>query len=124
VGVLLGLPRTNNHDVEVEALAHTLAMPLVGQVREPNVACELSAHNVHVVRHGSCGLGVLCRHRLCGLLVAIGPRQRLVHGVGAVGGRGRRRGGTRGRDGGCDVRFYKGGLAGVVGGRERSAMGP
>lgn len=79
-----GRPRTNNHDVEVEAFAHTLAMPLVGQVRETNVAGELPAHNVHVVGHGRGGLGVLCGHGLGRLRLAVSPRESVVHVVGAV----------------------------------------
>jgi hypothetical protein len=51
---------TNDHNVEVEALAHTLAMPLVGQVGETDVASKLPAHNVpHVARRLGCGLGIL-----------------------------------------------------------------
>jgi hypothetical protein len=51
---------TNDHNVEVEALAHTLAMPLVGQVGETDVASKLPANNVpHVARRLGCGLGVL-----------------------------------------------------------------
>jgi len=50
---------TNDHNVEVEALAHTLAMPLVGQVGETNVASKLPADDVpHVARRLGCGLGV------------------------------------------------------------------
>jgi hypothetical protein len=78
------MTRTDYHDVEVETLAHTLTMPLVWQVRETNVTCKLPAHNVHVVRHRGRGLGVLCRDGRGGLRVAVGPRERLVHGVGAV----------------------------------------
>ena len=37
---------TDNHDVEVEALANTLAVPLVWQVGETDVASKLSANNV------------------------------------------------------------------------------
>lgn len=66
-------PRTNNHDVEVESFAHTLAMPLVGQVRETDIACELPAHDVHVVCHGCGGLGVLCGHGLRCLWLAVSP---------------------------------------------------
>ena len=50
---------TNDHNVEVEALAHTLAMPLVGQVGETDVASKLPADNVpHVARGLGCGLGI------------------------------------------------------------------
>jgi hypothetical protein len=95
---------TDNHDVEVESLAHTLAMPLVGQVCETHVAGELSAHNVHVVRHGSCGLGVLRCDGVGGLGVAVRTRERLVHGEAAGRGRGRW-GRTRWRLGRCTVGF-------------------
>lgn len=40
---------TNNHNVEVETLANTLAMPLVGQVGESNVSSQLAAHDVLVL---------------------------------------------------------------------------
>lgn len=38
--------RTDNHNIEVESLADTLAVPLVGQVGETNVAGQLAANNV------------------------------------------------------------------------------
>lgn len=38
--------RTDNHDVEVETLANTLAVPLVWQIGEADVASKLSANNV------------------------------------------------------------------------------
>jgi hypothetical protein len=37
---------TNDHNIEVEALADTLAVPLVGQVRKANVARQLPPNNV------------------------------------------------------------------------------
>ena len=74
---------TDNHDVEVEPFAHTLAVPLVGQVRKTNVACELPAHNVHVVRHGSCGLGVLRRDGVDRWRGAVRHRHRLIHAKSA-----------------------------------------
>jgi hypothetical protein len=40
---------TNNHDVEVETLPDTLAVPLVGQIGKANIASELPADNVPVV---------------------------------------------------------------------------
>ena len=50
---------TNDHNVEVEALAHTLAMPLVGQVGKTDVASKLPADDVpHVARGLGCGLGI------------------------------------------------------------------
>jgi hypothetical protein len=70
---------TNDHNVEVEALAHTLAMPLVGQVGETNVASKLPADNVpHVARRLGCGLGVLGRDSLGCLSVAV------KHGVAVL----------------------------------------
>lgn len=43
--------RTDYHDIEVETLAHALAVPLVGQVREADISCEFPANNVpHVAR--------------------------------------------------------------------------
>lgn len=93
------MTRTDNHNVEVEAFADALAVPLVGQVCESNVACKLPAHNVHVVGHGSCGLGVLCGDRLRSLILSISHGYGLVHGVWAVGRRGRRWGRTRWRYG-------------------------
>lgn len=52
--------RTDNHDIEVEALADTLAVPLVGKIGETNVACQLSANDVsHVAGGLGSGLWVL-----------------------------------------------------------------
>ena len=59
------LRRTDNHNIEVEAFSHTLAMPLVGKVGKSNVAGELSAHDIPGI--GSClcrNLGVLRYNRL------------------------------------------------------------
>lgn len=51
---------TNDHNVEVEAFPHTLAMPLVRKVRESNVACELPAHDVPHISGCLCGrFGIL-----------------------------------------------------------------
>lgn len=80
------MTRTDNHDVEVETLAHTFAVPLIWQVRETNVAGQLPAHDVHVVGHGGCGLGVLRGHSLGGLWLAVRP---LVHVEWAARGGGR-----------------------------------
>jgi hypothetical protein len=41
---------TNNHYVEVESFAHTLAVPLVGQIGETNVASQFAANDVLHVR--------------------------------------------------------------------------
>jgi len=53
---------TDDHHIEVEALADALAVPLVGQVGEADIACELAADDVLIVGAasllGSCGLGV------------------------------------------------------------------
>lgn len=63
---------TNDHNVEVEAFAHTLAVPLVGQVGEANVAGELPAHDVpHVARRSSRRLGVFRGHGLRSCSIAI-----------------------------------------------------
>lgn len=98
---------TNDHNVEVEALADTLAMPLVGQVGETDVACELPAHDVpHVTRRLSCGLrvpggdglrsgGAAIEHGVA-VLDVVG-RCRLAVRDGVAGdGRGLRRWGGRG----------------------------
>ena len=37
------MPLTNYHDVEVESLAHALAMPLVGQVGEDRKSTRLNS---------------------------------------------------------------------------------
>lgn len=56
---------TNNHHIEVEALADTLAVPLVGQVGETDVACQLAAdHVLHVGGSLGGGLGVAGGDRL------------------------------------------------------------
>lgn len=64
--------RTDYHDIEVEALAHTLAVPLVGQIGETNVSSEFSADNVHVVGGLSGHLGVFVGDggRSCGVSVS------------------------------------------------------
>ena len=43
---------TNDHDVEVEPLPDTLAVPLVGEVGEPNISGQLPSHDVSVVVDG------------------------------------------------------------------------
>lgn len=87
---------TDNHDVEVESLADTLAVPLVGQVGETDITSELAAdHVLHVVGSLGDGLGVA---RADSLSITG------AHGVGALherrllaaAGRGR----VVGRDGG------------------------
>ena len=51
---------TNDHDVEVEALADALAVPLVGQIGETDVAGQFPSHNVAHVAGSLCGgFGVL-----------------------------------------------------------------
>lgn len=47
---------TDNHYIKVKALAHTLAVPLVGQVGETDIASQLASYNV---------LGVLNGRRSC-----------------------------------------------------------
>ena len=89
----LQMVHTNDHNIEVEALADTFAVPLVGQICETNITSELPSDNVlHVIRSLSHDLGVF---RSDGL------RDRTSRG--STGGRGRRwfswyRGGT----GRCD----------------------
>ena len=85
---------TDNHHVEVEALAHTLSVPLVGKVGEANIAGQLSADNVPVVNNrrlgGNYWAGVrrLKFLRLLdrGIWLAIGRRggSRRHRGFGAV----------------------------------------
>ena len=41
--------RTDNHDVEVESLANTLAVPLVWEIGKSNIAGQLPSDNVLVV---------------------------------------------------------------------------
>lgn len=48
---------TDNHDIEVEALADTFAMPLIWQVCESDKASQLSADNVSHI--ASCRSGCL-----------------------------------------------------------------
>lgn len=49
------IPLTDNHHVEVEALANALAVPLVGKVGETDVTSELATDDVaEVARRGSC----------------------------------------------------------------------
>lgn len=47
-----GDERTNNHDVEVEAFSHTLAVPLVREVSKTDIASKLSSNDVSAVVHG------------------------------------------------------------------------
>ena len=50
---------TDNHDVKVETLANTLAVPLVGKVGETNVAGQFAADNIlHISGSLSHSLGV------------------------------------------------------------------
>ena len=70
---------TNDHNVEVEALAHTFAVPLVRQICETNVACELPAHNVEVVRHLCRELGVLRCDGLGGRCVSVSHGGVAIH---------------------------------------------
>jgi hypothetical protein len=56
---------TNNHDVEVETLADTLAVPLVGQIGETHVAGQLPTDDIaHVGSSLSNRFRVLGAHRL------------------------------------------------------------
>lgn len=87
---------TDNHDVKVESLADTLAVPLVGQVGETDVAGQLAANHVlHVVGSLSDGLGVARANSLSisgAHWVGSLHERRLLAAAG--------RGGVAGRDGG------------------------
>lgn len=53
------ISRTDDHHIEVEALADTLTVPLVGQVGKTDVASQLAAdHILHVGGSLGRGLGV------------------------------------------------------------------
>ena len=54
---------TNNHNVEVESFADTLAVPLVGQVRKTNVTGKLPANNVSAIIYG-CRRARCCKSKL------------------------------------------------------------
>lgn len=50
---------TNNHNVEVEALADAFAMPLIGQVGKSDIACELSSNDIpHIAGSLGCSFGI------------------------------------------------------------------
>ena len=51
----VGLVLTDDHDVKVEALAHTLAVPLVWQIGEADEAGQFASHNVLVLQSGGSG---------------------------------------------------------------------
>ena len=85
-GVSGGL--TDNHDVKVEALADTLAVPLVGQIGETDVAGQLAANDVlHIGSGLGDGLGVLGANRL-GVSGAHGIAAFNERGADGAGGRG------------------------------------
>lgn len=83
-------PLTNNHDVEVEALSDTLAVPLIWQVGETNVTRQFSANNILVLddaaRSG-------CSSDVRSLLLL---RSTQVDGRGGLASRRLRGGGSRG----------------------------
>lgn len=87
---------TNDHDIEVESLADTLAVPLVGQIRETDVASQLAADDIaHVGSSLSDGLRVFGAHRL-GVACTTHRvasfdiwRSGLARGAGGLVGRGR-----------------------------------
>lgn len=54
---------TDYHDIKVEALSHTLAMPLVGQVCETDISGQLSSNDISGIMNGS-WLGWDCRSRV------------------------------------------------------------
>lgn len=92
-----GLIHTDNHDIEVETLADTLAVPLVGQVGKTNIAGKLAADDVlHIGSGLGHGLGIAGADRLGGSgdgVAALHERRLLTTGSG--GGRF-----VAGRDGG------------------------
>lgn len=60
-----GLKLTHNHHIEVETLADTLTVPLVGQIGKSNVAGQLPANNIlHIRSSLGNSLGVLRAHGL------------------------------------------------------------
>ena len=74
---------TNNHDIEVEPLANTLAVPLVREIGKADIAGKLAADNIAVVvdygDNGSCG--VVVRIRLSRLRRLRYWRRRTVGGL-------------------------------------------
>lgn len=76
---------TDNHHIEVEALANTLAVPLVGQIGKSHVSRQLPPYDIsHVTGRSRRCFGVFRAHRLGGNL-SIG-----AHWVGSLAvGRGR-----------------------------------
>ena len=72
VGLRAQIALTNDHHVEVESLAHTLAVPLIRQVGKANVAGQLPAHDVpHVARRCRRRFGVFRGHGLRSCSIAI-----------------------------------------------------
>lgn len=50
---------TDDHDIEVESLSHTFAMPLVRQVGEADIASQFSPDHVsHVICCGGSSFGI------------------------------------------------------------------
>lgn len=89
------LSHTNNHHIEVETLADTLAVPLVGQVGETDVASQLAADDVlHVVSSLGGGLGIARSDSL----VDSGTHWVAALDEWRITARGGRRGRDRGRD--------------------------
>lgn len=91
--------RTNNHDIEVETLTDTLAVPLVGQVGETNVASKLATDDIlHVVGSLGYSLGIPRADSL-GInanVVALFDKRRFLASAGSRGRNGRTVG-NRGR---------------------------
>ena len=70
---------TNYHNVEVEPFTDTLAVPLVRQIGEAHVSCELPSNNIpHVTSRLCRGLGVFGADSLRGDLLGG------AHRVGAL----------------------------------------
>lgn len=91
------LVRTDNHNIEVESLADTLAVPLVREVGETNVTGQLAANNIlHIGGGLSNSLGVTRSH---GLGISGAHWVAALHEWRLLSAAGRRR--ILGRDGGA-----------------------
>lgn len=67
---------TDYHNIEIEALANTFAVPLIRQICETDVACELPPYNVpHIASSLSCSFRVFGADGLTGDLL------RRAHGI-------------------------------------------
>ena len=102
IALVIRLIRTDYHDIEVEALANALAVPLVWQIRKTNISSELPADNVlHIIGRLGRNLRVFGGNSLR-------DRRAISSRGGPLGGRRRRwlggyRGRTRRSNGCCAV---------------------